>query len=397
MPDKRSPSREGPAGASGWSPARPHLVILRGVKPRRDASAGSRRPAVLDHEASSKLAELRDDLERLGPRVELDFVPHLSELRTILRAQNTLLYNPECADGGWDLEFSTWVGADAEKRRASHRKHVQRSPLEAPVFAAYDPFAVQAAQRNRAFTLEHLVTLESNVLERHRSVWTAIDAGEQDQLRVLVCQGPRLLAWFGVVRDEPFARDEEAMLTSLVVPLRARLLARRAAQSAGGEAALLNGLLEALAEPALLLGRHGHVEAANGAGLRLVDDRESGLLESLRDALARGRPHPSFSLTRLQASGCPEYVLALHTANADRRVSQIARAVRSWKVTGARAAVLEKLAAGQSNKEIAHALRCAEVTVERHVTALFRASGTRSRTELLARLFALSGASRGQS
>jgi DNA-binding NarL/FixJ family response regulator len=42
-----------------------------------------------------------------------------------------------------------------------------------------------------------------------------------------------------------------------------------------------------------------------------------------------------------------------------------------------------------SNKEIAARLSCAEVTVEKQLTQLFRSSGVRSRTELMARLHAL--------
>jgi hypothetical protein len=43
---------------------------------------------------------------------------------------------------------------------------------------------------------------------------------------------------------------------------------------------------------------------------------------------------------------------------------------------------------GVSNKEIAEALGCAEVTVENHLTALFRRSGARSRAGLVGCLLA---------
>jgi DNA-binding NarL/FixJ family response regulator len=51
--------------------------------------------------------------------------------------------------------------------------------------------------------------------------------------------------------------------------------------------------------------------------------------------------------------------------------------------------VLERVANGESNKEIAKALKRAEVTIERHLTRLFRASGSRCRTELITKLFSL--------
>jgi DNA-binding NarL/FixJ family response regulator len=50
--------------------------------------------------------------------------------------------------------------------------------------------------------------------------------------------------------------------------------------------------------------------------------------------------------------------------------------------------VLEHRAAGKSNKEIAAALECAAVTVDKCLTQLFRTSAARSRTELTAKLHA---------
>jgi DNA-binding NarL/FixJ family response regulator len=43
---------------------------------------------------------------------------------------------------------------------------------------------------------------------------------------------------------------------------------------------------------------------------------------------------------------------------------------------------------GASNKEVAASLGCAERTVELHVTALMRKTGTQNRTQLAARLLA---------
>jgi DNA-binding CsgD family transcriptional regulator len=332
-------------------------------------------------------AQLARDLTRVDTSPSLDLAPHLLELRALLGAQNTIFYNPECTHEGWDLELSVWTGEDAEARRSAHRQYVRRSVSDEPRFAAYDPFAVQPEQRNRALTVEGICAVDSQANATHRRLWAAIGAKEhEDQIRTLLCRGPRLLGWLGAVRDRPFDREDERRFASLTEAFRARLLTEGAARTRLPQIELVDGLLAAIREPALLLGKWGHVEAANAAGLRLIDEARSPLLPSLREALAHGKRHPAFALTRLESRGFPEYVLALYIEQDFAQAAQVAAACRKWLLSGRRAAVLEKVVAGRSNKEVAQELGCAEVTVERYLTSLFRATGTRSRTELLARV-----------
>jgi DNA-binding NarL/FixJ family response regulator len=61
---------------------------------------------------------------------------------------------------------------------------------------------------------------------------------------------------------------------------------------------------------------------------------------------------------------------------------------RAWRLSPRQLRVLELLLTGASNKEIANALQCAEVTVENHLTSVYRRSGARSRTDLVCRVFA---------
>jgi DNA-binding NarL/FixJ family response regulator len=61
---------------------------------------------------------------------------------------------------------------------------------------------------------------------------------------------------------------------------------------------------------------------------------------------------------------------------------------RMWGLLPKQLRVLELLLTGASNKEIACALQCAEVTVENHLTALYRRAGACSRTDLVCRVFA---------
>ncbi|MBL8952690.1 MAG: helix-turn-helix transcriptional regulator [Myxococcaceae bacterium] len=67
----------------------------------------------------------------------------------------------------------------------------------------------------------------------------------------------------------------------------------------------------------------------------------------------------------------------------------LARLAGQWRLTQRECEVLERVAAGASNKDIANDLDCSERTVEVHVSRLLAKSHTTKRTELLARCWAL--------
>jgi len=62
-------------------------------------------------------------------------------------------------------------------------------------------------------------------------------------------------------------------------------------------------------------------------------------------------------------------------------------ATQLWDLTPRQAEVLSCLARGHSNKEIAQRLRCAENTVELHITQVLRKSRASSRAQLIARFW----------
>lgn len=66
---------------------------------------------------------------------------------------------------------------------------------------------------------------------------------------------------------------------------------------------------------------------------------------------------------------------------------RLSAAKRAWSLTERQTAVLALVAAGESNKSIASTLGCAEVTIESHVTALLRKSGSDGRTRLVTRFW----------
>lgn len=62
---------------------------------------------------------------------------------------------------------------------------------------------------------------------------------------------------------------------------------------------------------------------------------------------------------------------------------RVVRAAAAWRLTPRQGEVLEGVLAGLTNKEIASRIRCAEATVEVHMTALFRKSGATTRAGLV--------------
>lgn len=69
------------------------------------------------------------------------------------------------------------------------------------------------------------------------------------------------------------------------------------------------------------------------------------------------------------------------------RAVQIERVRARWGLRRRQTEVLAALVHGRSNKEIAAALGCAEVTVEYHVTSLFRRTGVSNRAALVSRFW----------
>lgn len=67
-------------------------------------------------------------------------------------------------------------------------------------------------------------------------------------------------------------------------------------------------------------------------------------------------------------------------------LDRVAARAAAWLLTARERDVLVRVADGLSNKQIAAALRIAEVTAENHLTRIFRKAGVTTRAGLLARL-----------
>jgi DNA-binding CsgD family transcriptional regulator len=208
-----------------------------------------------------------------------------------------------------------------------------------------------------------------------RSFLPRFAISESDQMRALICEGGELLAWVGALRAGKFTRDEARLLSRLVGPLQQRLAIEHRLGEAQARALDLGTALEEVPAAIFVLGRSGSALHANAAGRALLDHERAAVEAQL--VSGRGVQFASIDADLRLA-------IVARPANPAARVA--AARVR-WFLTARQAQVLGQLAYGLSNRAIAAELRCAESTVELHVTALLEKSLCESRAQLVSRLW----------
>lgn len=313
----------------------------------------------------------------------------LAEMKELLRADFVGAYRPTAVEHGWSVEFMVAAGEQAQRQIGAYRAFVASLP-PSERFLGYDPRSVDVEQRDRAVSLGDIARARGlKRPEHYEGLFRAVGAAGHDQLRVLVCDQAQVLSWIGATRAEPFARGERALLQRLVAPLKQRLLLGRHVADLHLRALALDAALDALARPALVVGPGGAIEIANGPARALLVGNHRGVIESIRSSQSSAGNDSPYAITPLGAPLRPGSVLAIQREVSPTVASRVRVAQRVWNLSARQALVLELIAGGLTNKEIARKLECAEVTVENHVSELFRRSGARSRTDLVGRLFTI--------
>jgi DNA-binding CsgD family transcriptional regulator len=203
--------------------------------------------------------------------------------------------------------------------------------------------------------------------------------GRKRQVRSLICDGATLLGWVGGFRDRPFGHAALEVLRQLTPPLRARLKLEKQLALARAYRETLFHAIDALETPAfVLLGER--IEHANPAGRSRLDSARETTCRELEARMQEGNPS-CFTIAR---SGLP--VLKLITLRpAEREVAALLHVSKTrWRLSPRQIEVLAHLAEGDTNKEIAAKLGCAEVTVEFHLRGLFNKTASENRSELVA-------------
>lgn len=362
----------------------------------------SREDKAFVRELNEELATLRD-----GAPPILDAL--LPRLREGLGTERGMAFGARLDDGSAALEFASLSGFPARKRelhddldgwfRASTGRFSLYDPARPEVFQRNKPLwvgsyeEISRAGRGRMIDVG-MLTLpddeQASMLENLRkadSFCKRGDVGRHQQLRVLVCDGPALLAWVGVLQEAPFSARQLRVFGALVPALQRRLrLEQRLARSEMHEAAFV-AALEALPTAAFLLAASGGVLHANALGRARLEDGRRQVDEELRASVAGTSPTSPYELTSLSSGHGSRRFLAVQRAR-PREVGDVAARARvRYGLTPRQMGVVVELLRGNSNKRIARELSCAERTVEVHVTAILEKTSCESRAELVARLW----------
>lgn len=353
-------------------------------------------------EAAPALRELLQEITELDPAVPAlrRVVP---AVKALTGSAQLLAYGMEFVGGesGLDVPFAFSAGFphSDEVTRLGLLENARR--VHGP-WGLFDPFRPEPAQRNRPTALKPLRELveegdlrrrvvESLNPNRPEEVGRRLAEGalplferyridRSAQLRILVCDGERLLCWLGGYRDAPYGTAEQTLLSELAAVLIPRLKLEERLEGGALSSLGVAALLERVAGPAVIVRKNGHVVHANAAAEPLLEraGEYRAVSAALREAL-QGTPSPAWELVRLQ----PSLFLALARPQegADPRVQE---AAREWGLTRRQSEVLTLLCRGLSNKAIASELRCALSTVEIHVSAILVRADKGSRAEIIA-------------
>ncbi|HEX7477825.1 MAG TPA: LuxR C-terminal-related transcriptional regulator [Polyangiales bacterium] len=251
----------------------------------------------------------------------------------------------------------------------------------------YNLLQPEPAQRNQVYRLAELHSHAAGTRCSVEETLAQCGVPDHDQLRVLICDGPILLAWVGGFRQTPFEEREKALLAALVPALQRRLSVQRMLLDTNAARLGLPAALDLLGAPAFVARPTGRIAHANVAGRTLFDQDPHGLTARLLSAID-GTHGPSIS-TPVAAPGLPELFVIVLRDQADGLELRLQRAAAHWKPTRRERDVLRHLAAGDANKEIAVKLACSEANIEHHVTSLLRKARCDGRCRLIARFWAL--------
>jgi DNA-binding CsgD family transcriptional regulator len=334
-------------------------------------------------------ALLRDTRRALAVYDGRPAVPWLVPvMRELLEAERSFGYGIERrTDGGPEFSFLHAAGMSPRTLRTAEAWMRSQSSFT----ATYDPDRPAASQRNRVFTLSAIAQLVPGGLSEvpmARDLWPRIGLTGNDHLRVLLCEGPSLLACVGVFRPEAFGCRQQRILAALAPGLRERLILERQLDSGPRWQAAVVACLEAIGRPAFVLNSRGAILETNAAGRALREGLGRRVPRALSDA-ALGRPSDlAFRMTALRTAETPAGYLALMEGPEPAAMFEhrVAQAAERWKLTPRLRQVLSLVARGLTNRTIAAMIAVTERTVEAHVSALFDRAGVENRASLVARL-----------
>jgi DNA-binding CsgD family transcriptional regulator len=258
-------------------------------------------------------------------------------------------------------------------------------PAAGAQFTRFDPLHPAASDRNAVFGSHDADWMASARQAPIFSVHRTLGVDEHSFLRTLLCDGPMLLAWVGGFREEPFRPHEITAFRSLLAPLQRRL--RFARLLDGGATGALASALDAMPNASFIARDDGTIEHANLAGARLLERSLRGTIDLVRERIALRGPETALAPMSLAQPGAPSsrfVVLDEYDRFAQER---LAHAARAWRLTPRQTQVLDRLARGEANKDIATKIGRSVRTVEVHVSTILTRARVASRAELVAKFW----------
>lgn len=310
----------------------------------------------------------------------------LPAIRELLRIDTVGVYSLRNRTGAWQID--RW---DAYGRMVDGRVLLQRTfdrVDDVPLF--YNPLAPPPSQRNRVVDAMSWVDRKRpGEWERSRlcvEVMSPLGFARAHQPRVLMCDGPTLVGWFGGICHEAPTRRQLRLLGLLAEPMRRRLSAEHRLRAPGYVTAVLDVALEHLGAPALIVSSRGDVYHANAGGQEAFVRERAQLLASFQDVLRHRVPSVPMEVIPIRESAGTHCWLVILEAGTVSRIRTAVHLCRTrWELTSRQTTVLEHLMQGLPNSAIASLLGCVERSVEHHVSALLDKAGVDNRAALVAR------------
>jgi len=326
-------------------------------------------------------------------------------INRVLRSESAILFSPRpevSFHGFQDFAISGEGSARLGPVRQLFEPHAGDGD-----WTLYDPRRVEVSQRNRAFVAGSFSSLLSSHVPsslaasmRRQELESRIGKllkfapayqrwGMQDanHLRVLICDGPRMVAYVAALQGEAFRPVDQKHFTTILPALRRRLLLheRMVAPVTFG---LVPALLEEIPSAAFVLDARDRIIAFNSAAAERTRAERKNTVETLRRSRRRkGDAH--YTILELSARGVPLHALAIEQRAPEVSSRTVAAAGARFGWTPRETEIAGEIASGRTNRAIATRLHCSERTVETHVSRLLAKSDCPSRAALTAMLWSM--------
>lgn len=336
-------------------------------------------------ETLRKLAALEDSLGAYSVSGDNMHVS-LEALRALLETDKALLYCVAQRPGSTDLTVTrdAAVGYPRERWRDGFEEFVRGRGID---WAGYNALRPDPQQRDRVLRSADVARLtKGRSLEVKEALYRRLGIHGQDTMRALVCDGPSLLAWVGIVQPEKTTELQRELFTAALPAFRKRLMFERVVTEAALATSALEAALEQIAGAAWVLSSTGRIMHANAAGRARIDADPDGAHRSVAASVS-GAEDPRLKTMPLRDSQGMVGHFVVEVAERAAAGSSSVTAARKLGLTPAQTRVLERVARGVSNATIAADLGVAERTVEAHVTAILVKAQVPSRAALIVQIF----------